>query len=69
MSILLKVKSENQSLAKRFDKYLIKILESSGYDICNNVPDFGIELILQEMPSFRFFGKTNLTALSVNYYI
>ena len=71
MSILLKVKSENQSLANRFKKYLIKILKSSGYNICNNVPNFGIELILQEIPSIQSSDKmkTNLIALSVNYVI
>ncbi|MFX0138712.1 MAG: hypothetical protein ACFFDN_34040 [Candidatus Hodarchaeota archaeon] len=71
MSILLKVKSENQSLKNRFTKYLNRILKSSGYKICDNVPNFEIEIILQEIPSIQSSDrmKIKLIALSVNYVV
>lgn len=71
MSILLKVKSENQSLINRFTKQLNKILKSLGHNICDKVPNFGIEVILEEIPYIQSSDrmKINLIALSVNYVI
>lgn len=71
MSIVLKVKSENQTLADKVKEVIKKIFEPSKYNICDSEPQFGIELILQEIPSSQLCDrtKTDLIALSVNYVI
>ncbi|MBD3337766.1 MAG: hypothetical protein GF353_01570 [Candidatus Lokiarchaeota archaeon] len=68
---MLQIKSENQVLENHFRKHLIKLLKSSGYKLFDTIPNFGLEIILEEIRSSPFYNNANikLIALSVNYFI
>lgn len=62
MSVLLTVKSENESLKNSFKNYLNDMLIASGYMINEKTPLFRIEVIIEDISS-------NSVVLSVNYAI
>lgn len=62
MSVLLTVKSENESLKNSLKNYLNDMLIASGYIINKKTPDFDIEVIIKDIYS-------DFVVLSVNYAI